>query len=103
MQGDAPSTLRAAATVWHGFCNAWVTGPGVALAEVRPAIEVLRDGSDPQRLGDALLILGELLNRNGDIADDPQSCWPRRTRFSPPSMTAGGWRPTTCSPPGIWR
>jgi tetratricopeptide (TPR) repeat protein len=60
--------LRAAAIVWHGFCNAWVTGPAIALAEVLPAIEVLRDGSDPQRLGDALLILGELLNRNGDIA-----------------------------------
>ena len=69
VQGDAPSTLRAAATVWHGFCNAWVTGPGLALNEVRPAIEILRDGSDPQRLGDALLILGELLNRNGDIAE----------------------------------
>ena len=51
VQGDAPSTLRAAATVWHGFCNAWITGPAVALAEVRPAIEVLRDGSDPATPG----------------------------------------------------
>ena len=68
VQGSAPSTLRAAATVWHAFCNAWITGSAVALAEARPAIEVLRDGPDPQRLADGLLMFGELLNRNGDIA-----------------------------------
>jgi predicted ATPase/DNA-binding SARP family transcriptional activator len=70
-EGDASPTLRAAATVWHAFCSAWITGPAVALAEARPAIDILRDGSDPQLLVDALLILGELLNRNGDIATTP--------------------------------
>jgi len=71
VEGDVSPTLRAAANVWHAFCSAWITGPAVALAEARPAIDVLRDGSDPQRLVDALLILGELLNRNGDIATTP--------------------------------
>ncbi|MGH9132665.1 MAG: hypothetical protein ACRDZZ_01915, partial [Ilumatobacteraceae bacterium] len=66
--GDAPPTLRATAAVWHAFCNAWITGPAIALAEVLPAIGILREGSDPDLLGHALLVLAELLNRNGDIA-----------------------------------
>ena len=66
-----------------------------ALAEVLPAIEVLRDGSDPQRLGDALLILGELLNRNGDIATTRvvlAEAHPILTALGDP-LGAGGPRP----------
>ena len=41
------------------------------IAEVSQAVEVLRDGSDPERLADALLSLAALLNRNGDLAATP--------------------------------
>ncbi len=70
--GDAPATLRAAAMGWHGYFNAWITGgQTAAIAEVSEAVEVLRDGSDPERLADALLSLAALLNRNGDLATTP--------------------------------
>ena len=69
VDGEAPVTLRAAAAAWHGYFyfNAWITAPAAALAEVGQAVEVLRDGSDPERLGDALLVFAALLNRNGDL------------------------------------
>jgi hypothetical protein len=69
--GDAPTTLRATAAAFHGYCNAWITGSAVALAELREAVEVLRDGSDPEQLADALLIYADLLNRYGHIAATP--------------------------------
>ena len=69
---NAPSTLRAAAMGWHAFFNAWIEGAQTAvIAEVSRAVEVLRDGSDPERLADALLSLAALLNRNGDLAASP--------------------------------
>jgi predicted ATPase/DNA-binding SARP family transcriptional activator len=69
VDGEAPVTLRAAAAAWHGYFNfnAWITAPVAALAEVGQAVEVLRDGSDLERLGDALLVFAALLNRNGDL------------------------------------
>jgi predicted ATPase len=68
---DAPTPLRATACAFHGYCNAWVTGADVALTELRQAVEVLRDGSEPELLADALLILADLLNRYGHIAATP--------------------------------
>ena len=69
VQGDAPVALRAAASAWHGYFqfSAWITGPTAALVEVGQAVEVLRDASDPEHLGDALLVYAALLNRNGDL------------------------------------
>ena len=50
--GDAPATLRAAAMGWHGYFNALDHGGRpLAIAEVDQAVEVLRDGSDPEHLG----------------------------------------------------
>ena len=57
---------------WRGYFNAWITGgQTAAIAEVSRAVAVLRDGSDPERLADALLSLAALLNRNGDLAASP--------------------------------
>ena len=69
VEGDAPVALRAAASAWHGYFqfSAWITGPTAALVEVGQAVEVLRDASDPEQLGDALLVYAALLNRNGDL------------------------------------
>ena len=69
VEGDAPITLRAVASVWHGYFyfNAWITGPAAALAEVGEAVEVLRDAPDLEQLGDALIVYAALLNRNGDL------------------------------------
>ena len=69
VEGDAPITLRAVASVWHGYFyfNAWITGPAAALAEVGKAVEVLRDAPDLEQLGDALIVYAALLNRNGDL------------------------------------
>ena len=67
-EGDASAHIARSRPCVARLLQCLDHGAAAALDEVLPAIEVLRDGSDPQRLVDALLILGELLNRNGDIA-----------------------------------
>jgi hypothetical protein len=72
VHGDAAPTVRAAASGWHGYFNAWVGGGQVAaIAQVGQAVDVLRHGADPERLADALLSLAALHNRNGDLATTP--------------------------------
>jgi predicted ATPase/DNA-binding SARP family transcriptional activator len=60
--------LRAGVMTWHAYYDAWASGPAIALKELERALDLLRGTDAVERLADALLVGGELHNRNGDLA-----------------------------------
>jgi len=61
---DGVTPARSAAAAWHAYYHGWTEGPTSAVREVSAAIAALRDqGSQLERLSDALLIAAVLHNR----------------------------------------
>jgi len=66
--GSASPELRAMVVAWNAYYGAQIFGPMYERDELEDAVETLRNRTDPRRLADALMILGELKNRHNDAA-----------------------------------
>ena len=62
-EGNRRAELHASTLVWHGYCVGMSSSPAAGVLECEEAIAVLRAGSDPVRLAEALLLGASVLIR----------------------------------------